>query len=220
MIPLVAAALLLAQAEGEPTPAPDDQVIIIDEGESASESDSAASDSGSASESESESDSESASESESAPESASEESTSDEIIIIDDEPEEDEVVIIDDDDGATPAGDDDVLVIDDGEEPEPTLSWGTSGRTFVKVELSSRLLVDTRFDDTRRGPLERTGEDVVEWWNVGKLWIDHKQGRELSLVADAWVRWGVVGEHPGDHAFVIVNPRDTKWTGEVELREG
>ena len=137
---------------------------------------------------------------------------------------DDVLIIVDDDDEETAFTETGRDSADGGGEapgePEPGSTGSGGGRTFVKLELSSRLLIDTCFDDTRREPLERTGEDIVEWWNIGRLRVDHKQGRELGLVAEAWVRWGVAGEHPGQDRFALFNPRDTRWTGEVELREG
>ncbi|MBI3179716.1 MAG: hypothetical protein HYZ27_08640, partial [Deltaproteobacteria bacterium] len=82
--------------------------------------------------------------------------------------------------------------------------------TLLRREVASRLLVDTQF--------EPTGEDVSEWWNVGKLSLDHRRGVSLRAFAEARVRWGVVGEDPGQ-PYLLVNVSEPKWTSEVDLRE-
>jgi hypothetical protein len=133
--------------------------------------------------------------------------TDDSVIVIDDG--SDDALIIIDDESEAP-----LSVGDESKQPEPTARAAPpASRTWLRAEIVSRLMLDTE--------QEKTGEDVVEWWNVGDLSIDHKIGRELHAVADARVRWGVAGEDPApDHTFLVVNPRDSKWTGEVELREG
>lgn len=122
--------------------------------------------------------------------------------------------------------DDTLIIIGDGDSgdasiiaDEPSASAAKppqsipASRTWLRAEIASRLMLDIEHDDT--------GEDVIEWWNAGDLRIDHKVGRDLRAVADTRLRWGVTGEDPASHQpFLLVNARDAKWTGEVELREG
>jgi hypothetical protein len=54
-----------------------------------------------------------------------------------------------------------------------------------------------------------------------KLRVEHRPRSNLRLVVDVWGRWGAVGKDPRpDHRFFVVNAREGRWTGEVELREG
>ncbi|MEE8408721.1 MAG: hypothetical protein V3T05_03870 [Myxococcota bacterium] len=129
----------------------------------------------------------------------------------------DQVLIIDAEAVEPESSDDAILIIDDANDtptavpaPGPPSS---ASRTWLRTEITSRLMIDTELEDT--------GEDVVEWWNTGRLRLDHRLDAELRAVVEGWVRWGVAGEDPGpDHGFFVVNARDRKWTGEVELREG
>ena len=150
-----------------------------------------------------------------------EEGEAESIVIIDDDAKQDEstVVVVDDDDG------DAVIIMDDTSSEEtivvtqddPGKSLVTEPRrslerTWLRGELSTRMMVDTAFDNT--------GEDVLEWWNLARMSIDHRTSGGLKLFAESWVRWGVSAEHadPGD-AFYVFNAGDPKWTGDIQLRE-
>ena len=145
-------------------------------------------------------------------EPAEDESGAEETLIIVDEADEsgEQTLIIMEDDGP-----DDTLVIDDTPKPSGSVSKPTRSleRTWLKGEFKSRLMVDTVFDPT--------GEDVVEWWDMLRLSIDHRTSSGVKFYADTWVRWGYTAEHAdaGD-AFYFFNAGDPKWTGNVQLREG
>ncbi len=141
------------------------------------------------------------------------------VIIVDEAPAESApddgpVIIVDEAPAESEGGGDELLVIvDDGAAAPPSAAPAPPPpRVIVRRELDTRLLTD----------LERqaTGEDVLEWWNKGALRLEVSYGPTLGAVAEGWVRWGVAGEDPApDHDFWLVNVRDGKWLGEVELRE-
>ncbi|OGQ82621.1 MAG: hypothetical protein A2289_21830 [Deltaproteobacteria bacterium RIFOXYA12_FULL_58_15] len=116
-------------------------------------------------------------------------------------------------------GVDEIIIVDDAADSAPSEAQvetqpsllNEGSRTLLTFGLSSRFLLDAS--------LEFTGEDVVEWWNLGTLRLEHRHGELLKAVVEAAVRWGMVGEEPIDDPFVGFNPRDVKWTGDVELRE-
>ncbi len=118
---------------------------------------------------------------------------------------------------AAPAGDDEIIVVDDDAADEEIVLGDDTGapaplaaapvertHTWAKVEVSSRVMVDTAFDGH--------GEHVLEWWNLGRLRLDYRQSSSLKAVVEGWLRWGVAAKR---HLA-----RDPKWTGQVELREG
>lgn len=140
------------------------------------------------------------------------------IIIVDEEAESEQesLVIVDDDDSIVIADEDsteDSLVITSEGDSSPSKPAPRSlERTWLRGELKTRMMMDTVFDDT--------GEDVVEWWNLGRINIDHRTSSGVKFYADTWVRWGLTAEHAdaGD-AFYLFNAGDPKWTGDVQLRE-
>ncbi len=130
------------------------------------------------------------------------------LVIVDDSQEGDTLIIMDDESSG-----DTVVVTEDkpltNSLPKPKRSLE---RTWLRGELSTRMMVDTVFDNT--------GEDVIEWWNLARMNIDHRTSTGLKLFAESWVRWGVSAEHadPGD-SFYVLNAGDPKWTADVQLRE-
>src|SRR5689334_11516764 len=112
-------------------------------------------------------------------------------------------------DGERSTADDVLIILDDDAPPATEAPVPVDpSRTWFLSELSTRLLVDTGFDQRR--------EDVLEWWSRLRLRLDHRQSAALRGVMDAWVRWGAAYERPkaGSVAF-----RRGKWVGLVELRE-
>jgi hypothetical protein len=108
---------------------------------------------------------------------------------------------------------DTLIVVEPETPPEPPVLESPVGRTWATLGLGGRLAIDGSFDDRR--------EDVAEWWNVGRLKLDHRSGEALRLFAEARVRGGVVGRHTRpDDTFWVANAKNKRWTGEVELREG
>jgi hypothetical protein len=144
--------------------------------------------------------------------SASQEGTSGEqsLTIIDETDDSDEQTLIIMDEGSS----EEILVIEGEEKPTVFVSEPRRSleRTWLKGEFKSRLMVDTVFDDT--------GEDVIEWWDLLRLSIDHRTSSGVKFYVDTWVRWGLTAEHAdaGD-AFYFFNAGDPKWTGDVQLRE-
>ena len=73
------------------------------------------------------------------------------------------------------------------------------------------MMVDTVFDNT--------GEDVIEWWNLARLSIDHRTNSGLKLFAESWVRWGSVPSMQTQVMLYVFNAGDPKWTADIQLRE-
>jgi hypothetical protein len=122
---------------------------------------------------------------------------------------------------AAPIDDAPIIIIDDESNsgtasvpPSPGEGGGADfrARTWLRFDLESRFALDTSFDDT--------GEDVFEWWNVGHLELDHRASATLRAVAEARLRYGVVGEEPpGGERLHLLNAGEPKWTGQAELRQ-
>ncbi len=110
--------------------------------------------------------------------------------------QEDEILIIDEGDAAAPSA------------PPPVLG---ASRTWLTANLRTRLVHDLAVDAAH--------EDTLEWWNLARLRLDHRQNETLSAVTEAWVRWGVVGEEPARGRYWGLNADERKWTGLAELRE-
>ena len=130
------------------------------------------------------------------------------IIVTEDEP--DGAIIIMDEESA----DEETLVLVDDAPPivSPPAKRSLE-RTWLRGDVETRFMVDTVFDDT--------GEDVIEWWYLARLNVDHRTRSGVKVYLDSWVRWGVTAEHAdaGD-AFYLFNAGDPKWTADLQLREG
>ncbi|MED5465114.1 MAG: hypothetical protein VX699_10695 [Myxococcota bacterium] len=148
------------------------------------------------------------------------------VVVDDDESDDDEGVIIfdDDSDDADDAvvifdddSEDDAVVIDDEESTDsystPSTFTMQQARTYLSGEFSMQGVSDLSF--------ESNGEDVIEWWNFGRMKLDYKASSSLRAVAEMWMRWGVVGEEAKEgETFYVLNAGNGKWASDIQLREG
>lgn len=110
--------------------------------------------------------------------------------------------------------DDTIVIVDDNPTLSHSVVQAAAFPTTAQVTYASRLMLDLNFETS-------TGEDVMEWWHVGGLKIDHRFDEHMKALVDARARWGVTGEDTKPHhPFWLVNARDPKWAADLELREG
>lgn len=118
-----------------------------------------------------------------------------------------------------PSLDEDTLIIiddsDDAPMPEPLVVEDDSHTPMMLFagEVASRLYVDTAFNPT--------GEDVIEWWNLGRLRLDYRVLGRFRAYLEGWIRWGGVAEDAANNnGFFLVNGSNAKWATDIQLREG